>query len=139
MPDTEVVCNPRRLFFCCILRQFHSDIKVWLVQSQDPDDRFILQIDIVMRFIYNVSNIMTIRRAMSLRHGHNIRMSTVLASGRPQILCKLSYLAKLKNCSNCPSIETARTDIIFPCGWFQNVIIMKWEGGGRELDEKEWW
>ena len=33
----------------------HDDIKVWLVQSQDPDVRLISQIDIVMCFIYNIS------------------------------------------------------------------------------------
>ena len=36
-------------------RQYHDNIKVLLVQSQNLDVRLISQIDIVMCFIYNVS------------------------------------------------------------------------------------
>ena len=39
----------------CLSRRCHDDIKVWLVQSQDLDVRLVSQIDIVMRFIYNIS------------------------------------------------------------------------------------
>ena len=46
-------------FFLLDSVHYHDDVKttlkVWLVQSQDPDVRLISQIDIVMCFIYNIS------------------------------------------------------------------------------------
>ena len=46
-------------FFLLDSVHYHDDVKttvkVWLVQSQDPDVKVISQIDIVMCFIYNIS------------------------------------------------------------------------------------
>ena len=45
-------------FFLLDSVRYHGDVKatlkVWLVQSQEPDVKLISQIDIVMRFIYNI-------------------------------------------------------------------------------------
>ena len=53
--------RPGRISFLLDSVRYHDDVKttttskVWLVQSQDPDVRLILQIDIVMCLIYNIS------------------------------------------------------------------------------------
>ena len=53
--------RPWRISFLLDSVRYHDDVKttttskVWLVQSQDPDVRLILQIDIVMCLIYNIS------------------------------------------------------------------------------------
>ena len=51
-------------------------LKVWLVQSQDPDARLISQIDIHVFHLQYVSNVMAISRVMSLQYRYNIRIST---------------------------------------------------------------
>ena len=55
--DTEVVYDSGGFLLDSIW--YHGDdkikIQVWLVPSQDPDARLILQIDILMCFIYNIS------------------------------------------------------------------------------------
>ena len=66
--DTDVVHNPAGFLSAGqlpVLRSCHGDIKVWLVQSQNPDSRFISQIDIVMCII-----------SCFIRHFYNITMST---------------------------------------------------------------
>ena len=58
MADPEVVYNPGGFLFAGqrpLSRRYHDDIKVWLVQSQDPNVCLISQIDITMCFIYNLS------------------------------------------------------------------------------------
>ena len=50
-----MVYNPLGFLSECTLSQrFHDDIKVRLVQSQDPDVTLISQIDIVMCFSYDI-------------------------------------------------------------------------------------
>ena len=55
--DTEVVYDLGGFLsagWCPLSQWYYDDIKVWLVQSQDPDVSLISQIDIVMCFIYNM-------------------------------------------------------------------------------------
>ena len=66
--DTDVAHNPAGFLSAGQLpvsRSCHGDIKVWLVQSQNPDSRFISQIDIVMCII-----------SCFIRHFYNITMSS---------------------------------------------------------------
>ena len=66
--DTDVVHNPAGFLSAgqlSVSRSCHGDIKVWLVQSQNPDSRFISQIDIVMCII-----------SCFIRHFYNIIMSS---------------------------------------------------------------
>ena len=64
-------------FFLLDSVRYHCDVKttlkVWLVQSQDPDVRLISQIDIVMCFIYNISAMSWWYRGW---YRYNIRMFT---------------------------------------------------------------